>query len=72
MSYLHARPGFRQSIGGKIYTIIYMHSSRDGAEKCIQKLRATHKYDSVILYVRKKGGENVGRHPFCVGVRGRK
>ena len=72
MSYLHAVPGIRQTIDGKIYTIIYMHSTREGAEKCIRKIREKNKYKEVILYVRYKNGKRFGRHPYCVGVRGRK
>ena len=72
MSFLEAHPGFRQKIGNKIYTIKWMFSSKPDAERFINKLRETDKYGEVILYIRKKENRLFGRHPFCVGVRGRK
>ena len=72
MSYLEAHPGIRDTIHGKIYTITRMYSNKSDAEKFINKLRKTNEYKEVILYERKKENRLVGRHPYCVGVRGRK
>jgi len=72
MSYLEAHPGIRDTIYGKIYTIIRMYSKKPDAERFINKLRKTNEYKEVILYSRIKEGKLYGRHPFCVGVRGRK
>ena len=72
MSYLEAFPGFRQKISNKIYTIKWMFSSKSDAERFINKLRKTNEYKEVILYPRIKENHLYGRHPFCVGVRGRK
>ena len=72
MSFLEAHPGFRQVINHKIYTIKWMYSKKPDAEKFINKLRKTNEYKEVILYPRIKENHLYGRHPFCVGVRGRK
>jgi len=72
MSYLEAHPGFRQKINDKLYVIKWMFSSKPDAERFINKLRETNMYKEVILYIRKKENRLVGRHPYCVGVRGRK
>ena len=72
MSFLEAYPGFRQKIGNKIYVIKWMYSKKSDAERFINKLRKTGEYKEVILYERKKENRLYGRHPFCVGVRGRK
>lgn len=72
MSFLEAHPGFRQSINNKIYTIKWMYSKKSDAERFINKLRKTGEYKEVILYERKKDGVLYGRHPHCIGVRGRK
>jgi hypothetical protein len=72
MSYLEAHPGFRQKISNKIYTIKWMFSSKPDAERFINKLRETNMYKEVILYPRIKENRLFGRHPFCVGVRGKK
>lgn len=72
MSYLHAHPGIRQKIGDKIYSIIYMHSTKEGAEKSIRMMKDDGKYKEVILYPRIIDGKLFGRHPWCVAARGRK
>jgi len=72
MSYLEAFPGFRQKINDKLYVIKWMFSSKPEAERFISKLRETNMYKEVILYIRKKENRLFGRHPYCVGVRGRK
>ena len=72
MSYLEAHPGFKQKIGVKTYVIKWMYSKKSDAEKFINKLRKMDKYKEVILYKRIIGGKLYGRHPYCIGVRGRK
>lgn len=72
MSYLEAHPGFKQKIGNKIYTIKWMFSRKIDAERFINKLRKTDEYKEVILYPRIKENRLYGKHPYCVGVRGRK
>lgn len=72
MSYLHAHPGIRQKIGNKIYSIIYMYSTKEGAEKSIRMMKEDGKYKEVILYPRIIDGKLFGRHPWCVAARGRK
>jgi len=69
-TYLHAHPGIRQVIGGRLYYIKWMHSTRDGALKCIEKVK--RKWDEVRLYIRMKDNKKFGRHPYCVAVRGRR
>jgi uncharacterized protein (DUF2344 family) len=70
-NYLEAHPGIRQSINGKIYTIKWMYSKKQDAERFINKLRKTNTYKEVILYSRIKEGKLYGNHPFCVAVRGK-
>ncbi len=72
MSYLEAHPGFRQVVNHKIYTIKWMFSRKVDAKKFINKLRKSNEYKEVILYERIKENRLYGRHPYCVGVRGRK
>ena len=72
MSYLEAHPGIRDIIHGKIYTIIRMYSKKPEAEKFISKLRKSNEYKEVILYPRIKDNHLYGKHPYCIGVRGRK
>jgi len=71
-NYLEAHPGFRQLINNKLYTIKWMYSKKSDAEKFINKLRKTGEYKEVILYERIIGGKLYGKHPYCIGVRGRK
>ena len=72
MSYLEAHPGFRQVINHKTYVIKWMYSKKSDAEKFINKLRKIGEYKEVILYPRIIDGKLYGKHPFCVGVMGRK
>ena len=72
MSYLHAHPGFRQMIVKKIYTVKWMHSSKEGANQCLKNAKKSGKYKEVVRYNRKKNGKLFGKHPYCVAVRGRK
>jgi len=70
-NYLHAHPGIRTTINGKIYTIKWMYSKKADAERFISKLRKTNTYKEIILYPRIKEGKLYGAHPFCVAVRGK-
>jgi uncharacterized protein (DUF2344 family) len=72
VSFLEAHPGFRQVVNHKVYTIKWMFSKKSDAEKFINKLRKTDVYKEVILYERIKDNKLYGRHPYCVGVRGKK
>lgn len=72
MSFLEAHPGFRQVVNHKVYTIKWMFSKKSDAEKFINKLRKIGEYKEVILYPRIIEGKLYGKHPYCIGVRGRK
>ncbi len=68
-NYLEAHPGFRQVIKGKIYTIKWMYSKKEDAERFINKLSKTNTYKEIVLYPRIKENKLYGKHPFCVAVR---
>ena len=69
--WLHGHPGFSQKINNKNYTIKWMFSKKEDAEKFINKLRKKNEYKEVILYKRIINGKLYGKHPFCIAVRGR-
>jgi hypothetical protein len=70
-NHLEAFPGFHQKIGNKFYTIKWMYSKKQDAERFINKLRKMNTYTDVILYPRIIEGKLYGKHPFCVAVRGK-
>jgi hypothetical protein len=70
-NYLHAHPGIRTTINGKPYTIKWMYSKKQDAERFISKLRKTNTYKEIILFPRIKENRLYGAHPFCVAVRGK-
>jgi hypothetical protein len=71
-NYLHAHPGFPQKIGDRIFTVKWMYSRKQDAQKRVVSVRNEGKYAEVRLYPRKINGRLFGRHPWCVCVFGRK
>ena len=70
-NYLHAHPGFRQVINNKNYTVKWMFSKKEDAEKFISKLRKDNMYKEIILHPRIIDGKLFGKHPWMIAVRGR-
>jgi hypothetical protein len=69
--YLHAHPGIKDTIHGKIYTIKWLYSKKSDAEKFISKLRKDNMYKEIILHPRIIDGKLFGKHPWMIAVRGR-